>query len=144
MFGLSFSELAVAGLVAFVLFGPEQFPVMVRQAIKGISEFKKFVYEAQMSVRDFTQDIEKELNPLAKGINAEFDPKNWTSTLSPKGIKSSSGSVSVERIRLDQNSEHYTTVIDWKQTVTLDRDPSHYVEIYTHSPRKVPPSGLNS
>jgi Sec-independent protein translocase protein TatA len=133
VFGLSFSELAIAALVAFILFGPEQFPVMVKQAIKWVSQIKGYIYEAQMGIKDLTQDIEKELSPLTENIKSEFNPKAWTSSFGPEGVKSSKTSASVERIRLDMKPGSYTDIIDWKKTISLDLDPSHYTKIYSQT-----------
>jgi len=69
MFGLSFFEIAVVMLISFLIFGPEQFPVMVKKAIQQISQLKKYMYQAQSSFHDFTRDIEK-----------DFNPNKWTSS----------------------------------------------------------------
>lgn len=67
MFGLSFTEIMVVMVISFLIFGPEQFPVMVKKAIKQISELKRYIAQAQNSFHDFTRDVEK-----------EFDPNQWT------------------------------------------------------------------
>ena len=63
MFGLSFTEIMVVLVISFLIFGPEQFPVMVKKAIKQIGEFKRYISQAQNSFHDFTRDVEKEFNP---------------------------------------------------------------------------------
>lgn len=107
---------------------------MVKQAIKWISQAKKFMYEAQMGIKDFTQDIEKEFSPLGENLTSEFNPKTWASSFSPEGgaISSNGFSDGPERIKLDTREESYTKIIDWKETITLDLDPKHYDKIVDH------------
>lgn len=75
MFGLSFTEIMVVMVISFLIFGPEQFPIMVKKAIKQISEFKRYLSQAQNSFHDFTRDVEK-----------EFDPNKWTGNKSENGV----------------------------------------------------------
>lgn len=63
MFGLSFTEIIFAMVVSFLIFGPEQFPIMLKKAIQQISQLKRYISQAQNSFHDFTRDMENEFNP---------------------------------------------------------------------------------
>lgn len=129
MFGLSFSELALAAIVAFILFGPEQFPSMVRQIVTWVQQLKKFATEAQTSLRDATESLEKDLNlPELSTLNTSFNPKEWTQSPQQNQV-SHDTQVSLEKIQLDLKPEHYKkSKVDWKQLIDIDRNPDHYKE----------------
>jgi len=98
MFGLSFMEILVAMVVSFLIFGPEQFPVMLKKAIQHIGTFKRYMYKAQNSFNDFTRDIEK-----------DFAPDKWTGS-----------SDSVEHSGYDEQEEAAAVVAD------LSSNPDDY------------------
>jgi Sec-independent protein translocase protein TatA len=64
MFGLSFIEIAFIMVTAFMIFGPEQFPTMVKKAFMLIKEVKNYISEAQNSLHTIASDLEKDINPL--------------------------------------------------------------------------------
>ena len=64
MFGLSFTEIFFILLIAFMVFGPEQFPSMVKKAFQLIKQIKSYIYEAQNSLHTIASDLEKDINPL--------------------------------------------------------------------------------
>jgi Sec-independent protein translocase protein TatA len=131
VFGLSFSEIAIAGIVAFVLFGPEQFPVMVRQAIKWISEAKKYIYDAQNSLKDFTRDIEEEFNPIQGTVKSHIENLNspqWTSPSTTDTKTQATGTHFDESqpVSLDKNAISYPQNYNWKKHIDIDRNIDHY------------------
>ena len=66
MFGLSFIEIGFVLVVAFLIFGPEQFPVMLKKAIVLIRDLKKHSFQAQQAFHKLTRQVE-----------SEFDVNNW-------------------------------------------------------------------
>ncbi|MBF0198801.1 MAG: twin-arginine translocase TatA/TatE family subunit [Planctomycetes bacterium] len=73
MFGLSWFEIAFVLGIAFLIYGPEQFPVILKKLIGYIKEIKKYSYQAQQSFNKFSSDLDAELNPT-----------NWLDSSQPK------------------------------------------------------------
>jgi len=68
MFGIGFEELAVIGLLALVLFGPQKLPSMAR-------DLGRFVSEAQNTVEEFKSELlseEVEARRAAEKIKSEL------------------------------------------------------------------------
>jgi Sec-independent protein translocase protein TatA len=59
MFGLSFGEVLIIGIIALVLFGKEDLPQTLRKFTKGFQEFKKVTHEAQRSWQDVKDDVSR-------------------------------------------------------------------------------------
>jgi Sec-independent protein translocase protein TatA len=123
MFGLSFAELAFAALVAFILFGPEQFPIMARQAVLWIRKIKTFANQAQATL----QEMGKELIPEAelKKLNKPINLKDFIGSPS-KTNYSNSPSSSLKIIQLDRDPAHYPHLVNWRNKVLMDRQRQNY------------------
>lgn len=73
MFGLSFTEIFFILLICFLIFGPEQFPIMLKKAYKLFAQVKGYITEAQTSFQTIVQDIEKDVNPMNWDANKDID-----------------------------------------------------------------------
>ena len=84
MFGVSFSELLVIGLIALIVFGPEQLPDIAKtigrfigklkvETDKAKREFYNSVYEPAKELEQEAKKITRELKTVA--INQISDPK---------------------------------------------------------------------
>ena len=129
MFELSFSEIAFAAVVAFILFGPEQFPVMARKAAQYFKKAKAYIHQAQVSF----QEMSKELVPdtdLSKPINLKDfmgTPMNRAATKNrDEGLK---------MVNLDKEPTHYPSTQPWRKAIQIDRHKANY-SIETHSWRE--------
>lgn len=81
MFDLSLIEMGFILVVAFVIFGPERFPVMLREAFTWFRKIKDFAMQAQMSLSEIGRDVESQLPNLQNlassapsSAHAEGDP----------------------------------------------------------------------
>jgi sec-independent protein translocase protein TatB len=71
MFDLSFAELAVIGVVAFVVVGPEELPTVLRSVRKGITYVKGLAGELTAAIDDAVKESDIDLKSEAKRINDE-------------------------------------------------------------------------
>lgn len=117
MFDLSFGEILLALIVAFVIFGPERFPVMLREAIGWIKKIKNMAFEAQRSLDDLGKSIEGEI-------------KEATSFSSPNPISSQDQQATgspIEPIKIDRDQLFYQKDgADWRSTLQIDISPDKY------------------
>jgi Sec-independent protein translocase protein TatA len=119
MFDLSFGEIALAVVVAFVIFGPERFPVMLKEAITWIKKIKNMAFEAQRSLDHLGESIKEDLP----------SPDIWTpsSIISSGQNNSTTPSSALEPIEIDRNPEVYSKEgFHWRTTLQIDRDKNHY------------------
>lgn len=61
MFGLDFFEILVIAVVAFLIFGPDEFPVMLRKIAKLLRTIKNLGAQAQQEVFDAARRIEEQV-----------------------------------------------------------------------------------
>lgn len=64
MFGLSFLEIVLIVIVAFLVFGPERFPEVVRTVARTLRNLKIMAQNAQSEFMDVTRDLREPLNTL--------------------------------------------------------------------------------
>ena len=81
MFGISFSELLIILLVAFILIGPEKLPKFARGLGRGLKELKKFSYTLTNSIKEeMNEVIDQELvDDIKKAKNLKTELKNEVS-----------------------------------------------------------------
>jgi Sec-independent protein translocase protein TatA len=121
MFGLSFTEIIVVMVISFLIFGPEQFPIMVKKAIKQISEFKRYISQAQNSFHDFTRDVEK-----------EFDPNQWTGNTDEHSVSHDQVSEEEKKVALlasvsiDPNDYDPKPLDQWRWQTQPEGKPSDF------------------
>lgn len=124
MFGLSLWEIGVATLVAFLIFGPEQFPVMIRQIMDSIKKAKDFALQAQQTFSNLSSDLESTINDSLEPIKSS--PLQHGLGHSTKGRESSHEPL-LDTISLDMVAENYEPQkINWKECVEIDADASNY------------------
>lgn len=102
MFGLSFGEIIIIGLIAILLFGKDDLPRIIRACAKSVSEIRRFTYEAQQSWTDVRNDVSRTLlleeNKKEEELKAQ--PQNTvaanSSPLSPEEREKKSGNDSLQ------------------------------------------------
>ena len=121
MFGLSFTEIIVVMVISFLIFGPEQFPIMVKKAVQNISAFKKYIAQAQNSFTDFTRDVEK-----------EFDPTQWAEDSNNSVAQgyhdeqNSSATILVEELSTNPNDYEITPLTQWRWQAQVQSKPGDF------------------
>lgn len=78
MFGLSFMEIAFIMLIAFLIFGPEQFPLMLKQAIGLIAKIKSLASQAQSGFHKLSSEIEGQINPIKEDLQKQLTVPDHT------------------------------------------------------------------
>ena len=64
MFGLGFIEILILILIAFLVFGPEQFPVVAKNFIKLLNELRRAFTEVKSEFYDVQTETEKHLQQI--------------------------------------------------------------------------------
>ena len=124
MFGLSLWEVGVATLVAFLIFGPEQFPVMIRQIMETIKKTKDFALQAQQTFSNLSSDLESTINDSLDPI--KNNPWQDRPEQSSKG-RDSGPEPELEPISLDTNVNNYRHLkIEWEKCAEMDLDTQNY------------------
>ena len=118
MFDLSFTEIALIGGVAFIIFGPEKFPVMVRKGAVYFKQLKNYIHQAQVSF----QEMGKELVPDLE-LNKINNLKDFMGTPMNRSNKSADGT---QLIKLDKDPSHYPMPQAWRTRIAIDRSKDNY------------------
>lgn len=74
MFGLGFSEILIIGLIAFLIFGPKQFPIIARECIKFFNELKQSFSNIKTDLHDIETEMQKQVHQITESLNKELDP----------------------------------------------------------------------
>lgn len=73
MFGLGFTELLVLLLVAFLVFGPKQFPLVAKSFIKLVNELK-MTFSAVKTEFDSTEaEVQKHIHQITSDVKKSLD-----------------------------------------------------------------------
>jgi len=116
VFDLSFGEILLIITVAFIIFGPEKFPVMVKEAVGWIKKIKTMAYEAQRSFDDLGQSVKEDL-----GLTKLWTPTLSTSTPDQKELSH------LKPIEVDRHSGSYVQQsVPWRSTLVVDRNEAAY------------------
>lgn len=85
MFGFSFVEILIIGIIALIFIGPQQLPQVARTIAKFINEMKRSVGEVQRSivVEQMNKKNSKE-NPEVNKMDLHPSHQNQSSTESTK------------------------------------------------------------
>ena len=82
MFGLGFLEVAFIALIAFLVFGPKQFPIVAKNFLQAFNELRSSFMKVQNELRDLETEIKdsdtmKEIHSITKETEAlkEEPPK---------------------------------------------------------------------
>lgn len=79
MFDIGFGELVVVAVVALIVFGPEEFPVMIRNVMESISKVRRFISSVKVDLESELQRAEEIKRLVAKELeiakqHASIDP----------------------------------------------------------------------
>jgi len=116
VFDLSFGEILLILTVAFIIFGPEKFPVMVKEIVGWIKKIKTMAYEAQRSLDDLGRSVQEDMSLT----------KLWTPT-SSTSIPDQKVLSHLKPIELDRLSSSYgQQSVTWRSTLVVDRNEASY------------------
>lgn len=72
MFGLSLFEIVFVLVVAFLIFGPEEFPQKIKQVYALIMKFKDYIHQAQTGFSKMRTDFEDQIKPIGKEFESSL------------------------------------------------------------------------
>ncbi|WP_291520508.1 Sec-independent protein translocase protein TatB [Acidithiobacillus sp.] len=86
MFDFSFGELALLGIIALLVVGPEKMPELARTAGKWYGAMRRAVTGLRSEVEQqlLLDDLRQEANKLREYANEELLPVDITATATPK------------------------------------------------------------
>ena len=73
MFGLGFSEILILGLIAFLIFGPKQFPLIAKECIKLFNDLKQSFSNIKEDISGIETEVQKQIHQVTENINKEWD-----------------------------------------------------------------------
>ena len=76
MFGLGFSEILIMALIAFLAFGPKQFPIIAKEFIKLFNELKRSFTNIKTDFHDIEIELEKQIQKVKDPIEIELENKS--------------------------------------------------------------------
>lgn len=92
MFGLGFFEIMAVILIAFLVFGPRQFPIIAKNFIKALNEFRKVFLKIEEDLNQVKSEVQNQLHQVtdidhkkSSSLNLEVD-KNFK-TKNKKDLK---------------------------------------------------------
>ena len=72
MFGLGFTEIVLLALVAFLVFGPQQFPSVMKNFIKILNELRTAFTEVKSEFYDIQAEADKQIYEIKDKLEKEF------------------------------------------------------------------------
>ena len=72
MFGLGFMEIMLLTLIAFLVFGPKQFPLVAKNFIKFLNELKRAFTEVKSEFYDVQTETQKHVQQITDDIGKSF------------------------------------------------------------------------
>ena len=73
MFGLGFTEILLLILIAFLIFGPQQFPTVAKNFIKILNEIKNAFTEVKSEFYDIQTEANKQIHEITDKLGEELD-----------------------------------------------------------------------
>lgn len=73
MFGLGFTEMLLLILVAFLVFGPQQFPIVAKNFVKILNELKMAFTEVKSEFYDVQTEADKQIQQITENLEKELD-----------------------------------------------------------------------
>lgn len=70
MFGIDFGEVVLIAFVTILIFGPNEFPVKMRQLYAFFAKFKTLAAEAQANFSKMSMEIEDQVKPMMDSSKA--------------------------------------------------------------------------
>ena len=72
MFGLGFTEILLLVLLAFLVFGPQQFPTVAKNFIKLLNELKAAFTEVKSEFYDVQTEANKQIYQIKEQLEEEL------------------------------------------------------------------------
>ena len=72
MFGLGFTEILLLILIAFLIFGPQQFPTVMKNFIKILNELRSAFTEVKSEFHDVQAEANKQIHQIKDNLEKEF------------------------------------------------------------------------
>ncbi|MDE0092808.1 MAG: twin-arginine translocase TatA/TatE family subunit [Oligoflexia bacterium] len=73
MFGLGLTEILLLVLLAFLVFGPQQFPIVARNFIKFLNELKDAFTEVKSEFYNVQTEVDKQIYQIKDELEEELD-----------------------------------------------------------------------
>jgi len=73
VFGLGLTEILIVALVAFLVFGPEQFPSLAKSFLKLLNELKTGFSDVQSEFYNLEDEVQKEFHHIKAETEKEFN-----------------------------------------------------------------------
>ena len=64
MFGLGFFEIAIVTLIAFLVFGPKQFPTVAKNFLQFLNELKSSFKQVKTELKDVESDAREYIDKI--------------------------------------------------------------------------------
>ena len=73
MFGLGFTEVLVLALIAFLVFGPKQFPLVVKNFIKLLNELRMAFMDVKTEFYDVQTEAQKQVQQITDSVGKDLE-----------------------------------------------------------------------
>ena len=75
MFGLGFTELLILALIAFLVFGPQQFPLVAKNFIKLLNELRRAFTDVKTEFSDIETEVQNQVQQITEGVTENLNLK---------------------------------------------------------------------
>ena len=73
MFGLGFTEVLILALIAFLVFGPKQFPLVAKNFIKFLNELRMAFMDVKTEFYDAQTEAQKHIQQITDNVGKDLE-----------------------------------------------------------------------
>ena len=121
MFGLGFTEILILGLIAFLVFGPQQFPIVARNFIKIFNELRQAFTDVKTEFYDVETEVQKQIHQITDSVSKERGFVKGTQKEIDSFLNKNSNQKDkmphLENSSIKENSENKNKIPDKKEEV---------------------------
>ena len=88
MFGLGFTEILILILIAFLVCGPNQFPIVVKTFIKILNELRQTFTDVKTEFHDVEVEVKKQVHQITEDVHRDFESAKETKPKEPPSLES--------------------------------------------------------
>lgn len=78
MFSLGFTEILVVFLIALLVLGPQQFPIVAKNFIKFLNELRQAFTEMKSNFDEVKTDLKKPIQQITDDVEKSLEEKDNT------------------------------------------------------------------